>query len=134
MFHRYLILSIANVNERYSLPAQVIRSIVDAGGSFAYRGPNSPFAYLYRPAKSNGSSEMMSKSSTWVRLGASEKRAPSERRSSPVDSASSPSKEFESPLVEPPIIDIEAFLAGLRFEKRKLLDELPGDLLGGRLK
>ena len=93
MFHRYLILSIENVNERYSLPAQVIRSIVDAGGSFAYRGPNSPFAYLYRPAKSNGSSEMMSKSSTWVRLGASPQGAPFKRRSF---ASNPPSEQFES--------------------------------------
>ena len=118
----------------HSLPVQVIRSIVDAGGSFAYQEPNRPFAYLYRPAKSDGSSEMMSKCSTWVRLGASEKRAPSKRRSSPVKSVSSPETEFESPLVVPSINDIEAFLAGLRFEKRNLLDELPSDLMGGRLK
>jgi hypothetical protein len=50
-------------------------------------------------------------------------------RSSPVNPVSPPSKEFESPLVVPPINDIEAFLAGLGFEKRNLLAELPGDLL-----
>ena len=71
---------------------------------------------------------MMSKSSTWVRLGASEKRAPSERRSSPVNSVPPQPKEFESPLVVPPIADITPFLAGLRFEKRIMLDELPLDL------
>ena len=94
---------------------------------------NSPFTYLRRVVESNGSSEMMSKSSTWVRLGASEKRAPSQRRSSPVNSVSPPSKEFESPLLEPPINDTETFLAGLRFEKRNLLAELPSDLLEDRL-
>ena len=83
--------------------------------------------------ESNSSSEMMSRSSTWVRLGASEKRAPSERRSSPVNSVSPPSKEFEAPLVVPPINDVETFLAGLGFEKRYLLAELPTDLLDDRL-
>jgi hypothetical protein len=71
--------------------------------------------------------------STLIRLGASEKRAPSKRRSSPVDTVSPPSKGFESPLVVPPINDIETFLAGLRFEKRNLLAELPSDLLEGTL-
>ena len=66
-------------------------------------------------------------------MGASEKRAPSERRSSPVNPDSSPSKEFESPLVEPPINDVETFLTGLRFEIRNLLDKLSSDLLEGRL-
>jgi hypothetical protein len=54
-------------------------------------------------------------------------------RSSPVNPVSSPSKEFESPLVLPPINDTETFLAGLRFEKRNLLTELPIDLLEDRL-
>jgi len=54
-------------------------------------------------------------------------------RSSPVNSVSSPPKEFESPLVVLPINDVETFLAGLRFEKRNLLAELPSDLLEDRL-
>jgi hypothetical protein len=42
-------------------------------------------------------------------------------------------KKFESPLVVPPINDVDTFLAGLRFEKRNLLAELPSDLLEDRL-
>jgi hypothetical protein len=68
------------------------------------------------------------KSSTWVRLGAQTSGAPPERRSSPIYWASSDEKGFESPQVVSPITDVTAFLAGLRFEKRKLLDELPLDL------
>ena len=71
-----------------------------------------PFTYLSQVIDNNHSSFDLPVSSTWVRLGASEKRAPSERRSSPVNPTSPPSKEFESSLVEPPINDIEAFLAG----------------------
>jgi hypothetical protein len=93
-----------------------------------------PFTYLREVVESNGSSEMISKCSTWIRLGAHTPRAPSVRRSSPVNSASPPLKEFKSPLVVPPINDIEAFLAGLGFEKRNLLAELPDDLLRGYLK
>jgi hypothetical protein len=36
-------------------------------------------------------------------------------------------------LVVPPINDVEAFLAGLRFEKRNLLAKLPSDLFEDRL-
>ena len=95
---------------------------------------SSPFTYLHCVVESNGSSEMMSKCSTWISLGASEKRAPSQRRSSPVNSVSQLSEEFESPLVVPPINDVETFLAGLRFEKQHLLVELPSDLLLSKLK
>jgi len=115
---------------------------------------SSPFTYLCRVVESNGSSEMMSKCSTWISLGACRKNGTSwsrsylrengsqhslkaassaATRSSPENSVSSPSKEFESPLVVPPINDIETFLAGLRFEKRNLLAELPSDLLEDRL-
>ncbi len=38
------------------------------------------------------------------------------------------SEEFESSWVPAFISDVETFLAGLRFEKRNLLDELPLDL------
>ena len=38
------------------------------------------------------------------------------------------SKEFESPWVPTSISDVETFLAGLRFEKRKLLEQLPINL------
>jgi hypothetical protein len=58
---------------------------------------SSPFTCLRRVLESNGSSEMMSKSSTWVQSS---------------------------------ISDVETLLAGLRFEKRNLLDELPGELVG----
>jgi hypothetical protein len=94
---------------------------------------NSPFSYLRLVIDNNHSFFDLLVSSTWVRLGASPKRAPSERRSSPVNQASLPSKEFESPLVVPPINDIETFLTGLRFEKRNLLAGLPSDLLEDRL-
>jgi hypothetical protein len=57
--------------------------------------------------------------------------APNKRRSSV---SNSPSKEFESPWVPTSISDVEAFLAGLRIEKRNLLDELPGELVGDNLK
>ena len=109
---------------------------------------SSPFTYLRLVVESNGSSELMFKSSTWVRLGASSQKpairpvsylrrttqsfsppqgAPSERRSS----ASIPSSnQFESSWVPTSISDVETFLAGLRFEKRNLLDELPGELVG----
>ena len=39
-----------------------------------------------------------------------------------------PSKEFESSQVLRPESDLSAFLSGLRFEKRNVLDELPFDL------
>jgi len=93
-----------------------------------------PFTYLHQVIDNNHSSFDLPVSSTWVRLGASEKRAPSKRRSSPVNPVSPPSKEFESPLVVPSINDTETFLAGLRFEKRNLLAELPSDLLEGKPK
>ena len=83
---------------------------------------NLPFTYLRRVVESNGSSEMMSKSSTWVRLGASEKRAPSKRRSSPVETLAN---RFESSWDPTSDTDAAAFLAQLRFEKRHLLDKLP---------
>ena len=51
-------------------------------------------------------------------------------RSSPVTPVSSPSKKFESHWLQAPISDVETCLAGLRFEKRYLLDELPGELVG----
>ena len=73
---------------------------------------SSPFTYLRRVVESNGSSVMMSKSSTCVRFGAFEKRVPFERRSSPVNSVSPPTKEFETPLVVQSINDIETFLVG----------------------
>jgi hypothetical protein len=95
---------------------------------------NSPFTYLRQVSDNNHSFFDLLVSSTWVRLGASEKRAPFERRSSPVNPDSSPSKDFESPLVEPPINDIETFLVELRFEKRNLLAELPCDLVECKLK
>ena len=68
--------------------------------------------------------EIMSISSKWVRLGASSKRAPFERCSSPVDQVSLPSKEFESPLVvltinlslEFPCVELEMRL----FKRQKL--------------
>jgi hypothetical protein len=50
-------------------------------------------------------------------------------RSSPIYGASSDEKGFESPQVVSPITDVTAFLAGLRFETRNLLDELPLDLV-----
>jgi len=49
------------------------------------------------------------------------------RRSSPVYMASSDNKGFETRQVDSQIPDITAFLAGLRFEKRNLLNELPLD-------
>ena len=52
----------------------------------------------------------------------------------PVNSVSSPSKEFESPLDVPPINDINAFLSVLRFEIRNLLAELFGAHVGDDLK
>jgi hypothetical protein len=58
------------------------------------------FTYLRRVVKSNGSSEMMSVSSTWVRLGASESEKPLE-------------------------LPIERFFASIRFENREKLAELP---------
>ena len=42
--------------------------------------------------------------------------------------SNSPSKEFESPWAPTLSADLAAFLAGLRFEKRNLLDELPINL------
>ena len=93
------------------------------------------FSPLYTPPSSRGLGRRPFKPKTGVRIsvGASEKRAPSERRSSPVNPVSPPSREFESPLVLPPINDIEAFLVGLRFEKRNLLANLTVELLGGQL-
>jgi hypothetical protein len=94
---------------------------------------SSPFTCLRLVGESNGSSEMISKCSTWVRLGACRKNGTTwsrsylrenggshspqatgsvAARSSPVDSVFSPAKEFESPLVVPPINDIETFLSG----------------------
>jgi len=58
-------------------------------------------------------------------LGAQTPGAPFERRSSPIYGSSGSEKQFESPQVVSPIADVPAFLAGLRFEKRNLLDELP---------
>jgi len=51
--------------------------------------------------------------------------APQLRRSSRVSVSS---KEFESPWVPQSITNGAAFLAGVRFEKRNVLDELPLDL------
>jgi hypothetical protein len=61
---------------------------------------SSPFTYFRRVVESNGSSEMMSVSSTWVRLGASESEKPLE-------------------------LPIERFFASIRFEHREKLAELP---------
>jgi len=58
-------------------------------------------------------------------LGAQTTGAPSRRRSS---APNSPSKELESHCVPASISDVETFLAGIRFEKRNLLDELPINL------
>ena len=42
-------------------------------------------------------------------------------------------KEFESPMVEPSINNVEGFLAGLRFEKRDFPAEFPGEPLVGQM-
>jgi hypothetical protein len=107
------------------LPAQVIRFIVDAGSTIADYELNSPIAYLYPLAKSNGSSAMMSKCSTWFSLGAQIHGAPQLRRSS---ASNSPSEEFETSQDLSQNSDLSAFLSSLRFEKRNLLAELIASL------
>ena len=110
---------------------------------------SSPFTYLCLVVEIRCSSEMMSNYLTWIRLGACRKNGTTRSRfylwengsrhspraalsaaarSSSANSVSSPSKEFESPLVVPSINDIETVLSGLRFEKRNLLDNNPIDL------
>jgi hypothetical protein len=83
---------------------------------------NKPFAYLHRIARGNTPGEIVSGGSEQVRLGAQTPRAPFERRSS----ASNTSSEwFKSSWNPDPKLSLSAFLSGLRFEKRNLLDELP---------
>jgi len=115
------------------LPILAKRLIVNQLGEIVGYELNKPFAYLHRIARGNTPIDIGSKGSDQVRLGASPKRAPSKRRSSPIDSTSPPSKEFESPLVQPPITDVTAFLAGLRFEHRDKLADLPLHLAKGEL-
>ncbi len=69
--------------------------------------------------------------STWFSVGAQTPGAPADRRSS----ASNPSSEaFKSLWPSTSVSDVEAFFAGLRFEKRSLLSELLADFLGTTLK
>ncbi|KPK09024.1 MAG: hypothetical protein AMJ56_11090 [Anaerolineae bacterium SG8_19] len=63
--------------------------------------------------------------STLIRLGAQASGVPVGRRSSPIYEASSDENGFESPQLVLPITDVTAFLAGLRFEHRDKLADLP---------
>jgi hypothetical protein len=127
------------------LHIRVKRPIVGIAGEIVGYELNKPFAYLHRITGGNTPGEIVSGGSDQVRLGACRKNGTSRSRfylrenggshspkaafgaaarSSPVDSVSPPSKEFESPLVGPPIGDVTAFLAGLRFEHRDKLADL----------
>jgi hypothetical protein len=77
-----------------------------------------------------GPSELTQFGSTWLSVGVQVKRAPSERRSSPIYGGSGSEKRFEFPQVDSPITDVPEFLASLRFDKRNLVDELHVDLSG----
>jgi hypothetical protein len=110
------------------LPILGKRLIVCVAGEIADYELNRPFTYLHQMSAGRNLRNTDLRGSDQVRLGASPKRAPLGRRSSPIDSTSPPSKEFESPLVGLPIADVTAFLAGLRFEHRDKLADLPFNL------
>ena len=110
------------------LHIRVKRPIVGSSGEIVDNELNRSFTYLHQLTEGQNPRKIDLRGSDQVRLGASPKRAPSKRRSSPIDSTSPPSKEFESPLVVPPISDVTAFLAGLRFEHRDKLADLPFNL------
>ncbi len=82
------------------------------------------------PSSSKGPGRSRFKAKTGVRIpvGAQTPGAPICRRSSPIYGGSGSEKQFESPQVDSLISDVQEFLAGLRFEKRNLLDELPINL------
>jgi hypothetical protein len=107
------------------LQVLIKRLIVNSQGENVDIDLNSPFTFLHNISESVDSPIYWSKSSKWIQLGASPRGAPSRRRSS---ASNSPSEEFESPWAPTSISDVGTFLAGLRFEKRNLLDELPINL------
>jgi hypothetical protein len=94
---------------------------------------NRPFTYLNQITEGQNPRNMISSGSDQICLGAPPQLAPFLRRSSPADSVSPRSEGFESPLVGPPIADVTAFLADLRFEHRDKLADLPLDLAKGDL-
>ena len=99
--------------------------IVNACGEIVDHELDRPFTYLHQITEGQNPRKIMSSGSDQVRLGAQAPGAPSERRSCPVKAASSSAERFESPLVVPQITDVKAFLAGLRFEHRDKLADLP---------
>ena len=60
-----------------------------------------------------------------ISLGAQSPGAPTDRRSSPIYGGGGAENQFESSQVDSPTADVTEFLAGLRFDNRNILDELP---------
>ena len=113
------------------LPILVKRLIVGVAGEIVDYELNIPFTYLHQITEGQNPRKIDLSGSDHVRLGASPRGAPFERRSS----ASNPSsEECESPWSLTSLSDVEASLAGLRFEKRSLLGELPVNFLETTLK
>ena len=104
--------------------------IVNACGEIANYELDRPFTYLRQITEGQNPRKIISSGSDQIRLGAQVPGAPSERRSSPVESMA---HGFESPQVVSPITNVTAFLACLRFEHRDKLAELPLDLVIGDL-